>query len=124
VSLQVRKSTGFLGMMKDKSEADVARIKATLMLTYGYVTFYAPPALITSRIEVNILATIMPHFGHVRDHAVKENLIRCVELIGAWLLGFDCVAAWLWQCLGVVWQCLGVSMQSHALTTFTCLYRM
>ncbi|EDQ91217.1 uncharacterized protein MONBRDRAFT_31461 [Monosiga brevicollis MX1] len=78
----VRKSTGFLGMMKDKSESDVNRIKATLMLTYGYVTFYAPPQLITSRIEVNILATIMPHFANPRERLVKENLIRCVELIG------------------------------------------
>ena len=68
--------------MKDKSEVDVARIKATLMLTYGFVTFYAPPSLITSRIEVNILATIMPHFSNVREQLVKENLIRCVELIG------------------------------------------
>lgn len=78
----VRKSTGFLGMMKDKSEIEVARIKATIMLTYGFVTFYAPPSLITSRIEVNILASINPHFGNVRDVAVKQNLIRCVELIG------------------------------------------
>jgi len=37
----VRKSTGFMGLMKDKTEADVARIKATLMLCYGFVTLYA-----------------------------------------------------------------------------------
>ena len=47
----VRKSTGFLGMSKDKTEADVARIKATMMLSYGYVALYSPPELITSRIE-------------------------------------------------------------------------
>ncbi len=49
---QVRKSTGFLGLSKDKSESDVARIKATVMLSYGYVALYSPPDLITSRIEV------------------------------------------------------------------------
>ncbi len=39
----VRKSKGFLGLSKDKSEADVERIKATVMLCYGYVTFHSPP---------------------------------------------------------------------------------
>jgi len=78
----VRKSTGFLGMSKDKTEAEVARIKATVMLSYGYVALYSPPDLITSRIEVNILATINPQFGNVRETIVKENLIRCVDLIG------------------------------------------
>jgi len=38
--------------------------------------------LITSRVEVNILSSINPHFTNVRDPAVKENLIRCVDLIG------------------------------------------
>ena len=78
----VRKSTGFMGLMKDKTEADVARIKATLMLCYGFVTLYAQPKLITSRIEVNILASINPHFTNIRDTSVKENLVRCVDLIG------------------------------------------
>jgi hypothetical protein len=61
----VRKSKGFFGLSKvgsyiiyilrkkicltlesltqDKSEADVERIKATVMLCYGYVTFHSPP---------------------------------------------------------------------------------
>lgn len=78
----VRKSTGFLGLMKDKTEADIVRIKSTIMLAYGYVALYAPPTLITSRIEVNILASINPHFANVRDTVARENLIRCVDLIG------------------------------------------
>jgi hypothetical protein len=78
----VRKSVGFMGLMKDKTEMDVARIKATLMLCYGFVTLYSPPSLITSRIEVNILSAINPHFSNVRDNSVKENLVRCVDLIG------------------------------------------
>jgi hypothetical protein len=78
----VRKSTGFMGLMKDKTEADVARIKATLMLCYGFVTLYADPKLITSRVEVNILSSINPHFSNIKDTSVKENLIRCVDLIG------------------------------------------
>jgi hypothetical protein len=78
----VRKSTGFLGLMKDKSEADVERVKSTVMLCYGQVTFFAPIGLITSRIEVNILRSINPHFANVKDTSVKQNLIRAVDLIG------------------------------------------
>lgn len=78
----VRRSSGFLGLVKDKSESEVARIKSTVMLCHGFVTLYAPPNLIQSRIEVNILASINPHFANVRELAVKENLIRCVDLIG------------------------------------------
>ena len=44
----VAKSTGFLGLMKDKSDVDVVRIKSTIMLAYGYLALYAPPNLITS----------------------------------------------------------------------------
>ena len=29
--------------LQDKTEADVERIKATVMLCYGYVTFHSPP---------------------------------------------------------------------------------
>lgn len=41
----VRKSKGFFGFSKDKTEADVERIKATVMLCYGYVTYHSPPRL-------------------------------------------------------------------------------
>eukprot|EP00041_Stephanoeca_diplocostata_P036701 m.1350360 g.1350360 ORF g.1350360 m.1350360 type:complete len:1108 (+) comp24920_c0_seq2:247-3570(+) len=78
----VAKSSGFFGLVKDKSATDIARIKATLMLCYGFVTLYAKANLITSRVEVNILATINPHFSNVKETQVKENLIRCVDLIG------------------------------------------
>lgn len=39
----IRKSKGFFGFSKDKTEADVERIKATVMLCYGYVTYHSPP---------------------------------------------------------------------------------
>jgi hypothetical protein len=45
----VRKSSGFMGLMKDKTESDVARIKATLMLCYGFVTLYAQHNMETER---------------------------------------------------------------------------
>lgn len=78
----VRKSKGFFGFSKDKSEADIERIKATVLLCYGYVCFHSPPSLITSRVEVSILRVINPHFAKVKDTVVKENLIRTIDLIG------------------------------------------
>jgi hypothetical protein len=78
----VRKSKGFFGFSKDKSEADVERIKATVLLCYGYVTFHSPPNLIMSRVEVNILRSINPHFNKIRDTVVKQNLIRTIDLMG------------------------------------------
>ncbi|CAH1269548.1 MROH1 [Branchiostoma lanceolatum] len=78
----VRKSTGFMGLLKDKSEIDVERVKSTVMLCHGYLTFYAPITLVTSRIESSILRSMNPHFSNVKDPSVKQNLIRAVELIG------------------------------------------
>ena len=78
----VRKSTGLFGLTKDKSEADVERIKSTVMLCYGYSSLYAPPALIPSRIEVTIMRSINPHFNNIKDPAVKQSLIKTIELIG------------------------------------------
>lgn len=78
----VRKSTGLFGLSKDKSEADIEKMKSTVMLCYGYSSFYAPPNLITSRMEVTIFRSINPHFLNVKDQEVKQNLIKTVDLIG------------------------------------------
>ncbi|PIK38286.1 putative maestro heat-like repeat-containing protein family member 1 [Apostichopus japonicus] len=77
-----RKSSGFFGLVKDKSEVDTERVKCTVMLCYGYLTLYAPSNVISSRVEANILNNINPHFANVKDTSVKQNLIRAVDLIG------------------------------------------
>ncbi|KAL3859489.1 hypothetical protein ACJMK2_009708 [Sinanodonta woodiana] len=78
----MRKSSGLLSFMKDKSEGDVEKIKATVMLCYGYVAMFSPPTLIVSRMEATILRSLIPHFVNVKDTSVKTNLIRTVDLIG------------------------------------------
>ncbi|KAJ8303306.1 hypothetical protein KUTeg_019702 [Tegillarca granosa] len=89
----VQKSSGLFRIMKDKSEADIERIKATLMLCYGFVALYSPTSLIVSRMEATILRSITPHFANVKIENIsclfkvesielKRNLIRTVELIG------------------------------------------
>ncbi|CAL1544099.1 unnamed protein product [Lymnaea stagnalis] len=76
-----KKSSGILGILKDKSEVNVEQVKATLMLCYGFVALYSPPSLIVSRMEATILRSISPYFPTVKDTSVKQNLIRCADLI-------------------------------------------
>ncbi|OWF48217.1 Maestro heat-like repeat-containing protein family member 1 [Mizuhopecten yessoensis] len=77
-----QKSGGLFSFMKDRSEADIERTKATLMLCYGFVALFSPPTLIVSRMEATILRGIQPYFANVKDMGVKQNLIRTVDLIG------------------------------------------
>lgn len=58
--------------LKDKSEVDVERIKATLMLCYGYVALFSPVSLIVSRMEATILRSITPHFVNVKVSFTKQ----------------------------------------------------
>jgi len=53
-------------LQSDKSDVDVERIKATLMLCYGYVALFSPPTLIISRMEATILRSLTPHFENVK----------------------------------------------------------
>ena len=54
------------GFRKDKSQADVDNIKTAIMLAFGYVTGYADVSLIASRVEVHIIAHILPQFADAR----------------------------------------------------------
>lgn len=78
----VRRSSGLLGFMRDKNEVDVEKVKATLMLCYGYVTLFSPNTLIVSRLESTILKAIYPHFTNPKDSSVKQSMIMTTELIG------------------------------------------
>lgn len=78
----VRKSSGLLGFMRDKNEVDIEKVKATVMLCYGYVTLFAPNTLIVSRLEATILKAIYPHFTNPKDLSVKQSMIKTTELIG------------------------------------------
>lgn len=78
----VRKSTGFMGFMKDKTEADVDRIKCTVALSYGYVIFYGPAGLVTSRLETNVLRVLSPYFVAAKDPRVKKSLVKATSLFG------------------------------------------
>ncbi|ELT91566.1 hypothetical protein CAPTEDRAFT_173785 [Capitella teleta] len=89
------RKSGILSFIKDfgsGSELD-DQTKATILLCYGYVALYAPPHLIISRLQTQILVAINPHLTNAKllllspplpsqDPDVKQNLIRTIELIG------------------------------------------
>ena len=53
-----------------------------VVLCYGYVVFYGPPSLVSSRLDNNVMRVINPYLTSVRDGNVRLNVIRAVELIG------------------------------------------
>ncbi|KAJ7383167.1 Mroh1p [Desmophyllum pertusum] len=79
---EMAKKSGILSFMKDKSDPDTEKLKSTVMLCYGYAVLYAPPALVTSRLETSIFRVISRHYSNVKDVHVKQNLIRATGLIG------------------------------------------
>ena len=56
------------------------RVKATLMLCYGYVALYAPPSLIVSRMEATVLRTINPNFHSIKVIRLKHVLGILIQL--------------------------------------------
>lgn len=65
--------------------ADNLLLKQTVMMSYGYVTLYAPVSLVTSRVDAVIVRNITPHFSNqkVRIHVFTgyfegDNLLFCL----------------------------------------------
>lgn len=90
--LNCNSNESYFFSLQDKSEVDIERIKATLMLCYGYVALFSPVSLIVSRMEATILRSITPHFVNVK-----------VSLCGTY-----CYSAWLYKnskriCNGFSW---------------------
>lgn len=52
--------------LKDKLEVDVERIKAILMLCYGYVVLFLSVSFIVFRMEVIIFRSIILYFVNVK----------------------------------------------------------
>ncbi|XP_034144672.1 maestro heat-like repeat-containing protein family member 1 isoform X2 [Esox lucius] len=100
-----KKASGIFGLLKDKNDVDIEKMKSTLILCYGYVALYAPDDLILSRIDSDILRNISKHFNtkvlgikietkiaklsfqsgtyslQVKDLTMKLSLIQSVGLI-------------------------------------------
>ncbi|XP_031432555.1 maestro heat-like repeat-containing protein family member 1 isoform X2 [Clupea harengus] len=75
-----KKSSGIFGLLKDKNEVDVEKMKSTLILCYGYVALHAPEDQILTRIDSDILKSISKHFN-TKDMTMKLSLIQSVGLV-------------------------------------------
>ncbi|XP_028837282.1 maestro heat-like repeat-containing protein family member 1 isoform X2 [Denticeps clupeoides] len=75
-----KKASGIFGLLKDKSEVDVEKMKSTLILCYGYVALHAPEDQILPRMDTDILRNISKHFN-TKDLTLKLSLIQSVGLI-------------------------------------------
>jgi hypothetical protein len=74
---ETKKSGGlFSSIMKDGSSksGNPDHIKSTIVLAYGYVTYFAPKDLIISRLEANILRS-------VSGYAALNTKVRVILII-------------------------------------------
>ncbi|XP_056618249.1 maestro heat-like repeat-containing protein family member 1 isoform X1 [Triplophysa dalaica] len=84
-----RKASGIFGLLKDKNDVDVEKMKSTLILCYGYVALHAPEDKLLTRVDCDILHNISKHFNtkvlgikvETKDLTMKLSLIHSVGLI-------------------------------------------
>ena len=58
------------------------RGKATIVLCYGYVCAYGPPAQVTARVDVHIVKSMAPHLLAAKSLSFKRAAIAALDLIG------------------------------------------
>ncbi|XP_039593535.1 maestro heat-like repeat-containing protein family member 1 isoform X2 [Polypterus senegalus] len=75
-----KKASGIFGLLKDKNDVDIEKMKSTLILCYGSVTLYAPDDQILGRIEPDILRNISKNFN-TKDLTMKLSLIKSIGQI-------------------------------------------
>ncbi|XP_066539071.1 maestro heat-like repeat-containing protein family member 1 isoform X3 [Hoplias malabaricus] len=75
-----KKASGIFGLLKDKNDVDVEKIKSTLILCYGFVALHAPEEQLLLRLDNDILRNISKHFN-TKDLTMKLSLIQSVGLI-------------------------------------------
>uniref|UniRef100_A0A8C1M4U7 Maestro heat-like repeat-containing protein family member 1 n=1 Tax=Cyprinus carpio TaxID=7962 RepID=A0A8C1M4U7_CYPCA len=63
-----RKASGIFGLLKDKNDVDVEKMKSTLILCYGYVALHAPEDQLLTRIDSDILQNISKNFNTKVKH--------------------------------------------------------
>lgn len=52
--------------MKSENDVEMANLKATLMLSYGYVAYYCPTKLIVQKLEGTILRFLATYFENAK----------------------------------------------------------
>ncbi len=83
---ETKKSLGGLfGMLKEGGRSGGAETelgRATIVLAYGYVTFYAAKDLVISRLETYILRNVGGYAsGPMRELVLKQNVLKAIDLV-------------------------------------------
>eukprot|EP01119_Soliformovum_irregulare_P013154 TRINITY_DN3473_c0_g1_i1.p1 TRINITY_DN3473_c0_g1~~TRINITY_DN3473_c0_g1_i1.p1 ORF type:complete len:1648 (+),score=609.13 TRINITY_DN3473_c0_g1_i1:20-4963(+) len=85
-----KKEGGVFGLFsssgpKDKAPAADAAAKGdlspTVILCYGYISAYAAPSLITSRVDITILNQLKPTMLKAKNPVTRETIIKTIDLI-------------------------------------------
>eukprot|EP00004_Rigifila_ramosa_P005673 TRINITY_DN1633_c0_g1_i5.p1 TRINITY_DN1633_c0_g1~~TRINITY_DN1633_c0_g1_i5.p1 ORF type:complete len:1396 (+),score=325.85 TRINITY_DN1633_c0_g1_i5:37-4224(+) len=77
----VPKNTGFFGFGADKGPEEIDAMRATILHCYGYVSKSAEPALLTSRMEIHILANILAMVPEAKSPRLREALAVTIDMI-------------------------------------------
>ncbi|XP_035386626.1 maestro heat-like repeat-containing protein family member 1 isoform X2 [Electrophorus electricus] len=91
-----KKASGIFGLLKDKNDVDVEKMKSTMILCYGHVALHAPEEQLLLRLDTHILRSINKHFN-TKDLTMKLSLIQSVGLIAKAIRGCVCKQGYLFS---------------------------
>ncbi|KAK1795222.1 hypothetical protein P4O66_010397, partial [Electrophorus voltai] len=100
-----KKASGIFGLLKDKNDVDVEKMKSTMILCYGHVALHAPEEQLLLRLDTHILRSINKHFNtkvlgikvETKDLTMKLSLIQSVGLIAKAIRGCVCKQGYLFS---------------------------
>lgn len=84
-----KKPTGLLAFLKDnmpmknEPDAEMVCLKATIMLSFGYVVFYCPQKSLAQKLESIVLRFLAPYFRTAKEPVVKVALLKTIQLIAS-----------------------------------------
>uniref|UniRef100_A0A8C3U4J5 Maestro heat like repeat family member 1 n=1 Tax=Catharus ustulatus TaxID=91951 RepID=A0A8C3U4J5_CATUS len=90
-----KKSLGLFSIFKERSEGELEKLRSGLVLCYGRVAEAAPPELLHSRLESQILKNLLQH-GHTK--------VRFRDFLGIWGNFWGILKEFLGNFLGNVWN--------------------
>ncbi|KFM62094.1 HEAT repeat-containing protein 7A, partial [Stegodyphus mimosarum] len=77
-----KKNSGIFGFIKEfTGDPDHEKLKATIILCYGYVTTNAPTSILSTRIETPILRSVANFYQSSKELIVKQSMLETVKLI-------------------------------------------
>eukprot|EP00667_Euglena_gracilis_P000210 EG_transcript_210 len=97
-----------LADLADLSKGAGEAAKATALLGYGHVVQRTPPQLMTSRLETNIVPSVLEMLGAAKTQEVKEAGLQCVDLLGR---GLRKAAGLHFRSKEALLECVGQAVQ-------------